>query len=99
MRRMYATARRVMSSQWESSFIICKLSKYGRLLRKTVFGGNNAKQVIKNNKQCNIDYTFSKFDQLNDDIKDLLAKMLQKDSKERITAEEALNHHFFKNIK
>lgn len=66
-----------------------------RLFKKSLFEGKDVKEVIKKNSDCEIDFEAKYLQTVSQEARDLLFKMLEKDPKERITAEEALKHHYF----
>ena len=66
---------------------------YILLTERSPFEGNFA-QVVKKNKECDIDFNHPSIKYK--DLKDLLKRMLKKNPDERITAKEALEHNMFK---
>lgn len=67
-------------------FTYCKNISINRLAGKTLFEGNDEREVVKKNKDCEIDYEFKNDPKFTDQIRDLLRKMLQKDPKSRSSA-------------
>ncbi len=66
------------------------------LLGRSVFKGKTYNEILNENRSCNFDLNdalYEKFDEL---TMDLLKKMLKINPEERITAEQALNHPYFK---
>lgn len=65
-------------------------------MHKQLFKGSNNKEVLEQNKKCDINlFKEDGFNELPNVAKDLLIKMLESDPTKRITAQEALNHRFF----
>eukprot|EP00825_Cyclidium_porcatum_P048398 TRINITY_DN8127_c0_g1_i6.p2 TRINITY_DN8127_c0_g1~~TRINITY_DN8127_c0_g1_i6.p2 ORF type:complete len:211 (+),score=48.47 TRINITY_DN8127_c0_g1_i6:186-818(+) len=64
------------------------------LTGEAVFPGKKFNEVLKKNKQCQINLIGPQFDQLSVESKDLLSLMLQQDPEKRITAEKALQHQY-----
>ena len=56
------------------------------------FYGETEKELIKANKMANVDFPDSEWSKISPEAKDLVAQMLKKDPKERITAENAVVH-------
>ncbi|EGR29214.1 protein kinase domain protein [Ichthyophthirius multifiliis] len=69
------------------------------LLQQSVFVGTKFNEVLNLNKECKIDFTQKMYTELPENALDLLKKMLEKDPKRRITAQEALNHQYFQQQK
>ena len=63
-----------------------------------MFDGNDEREVIKKNRECEIDFNFPNQNRLTEEIKDLLMKMLQKDPNLRPSAEVLLTHSFFSTL-
>ena len=66
---------------------------------RVLFDGSDEREVIKKNKDCQIDFDFTDQQRLNEEMKDLLRKMLNKDPELRPSAEDLLAHEFFKPVK
>jgi hypothetical protein len=49
------------------------------LAGRVLFDGSDEREVIKKNKDCQIDFDFTDQQRLNEEMKDLLRKMLNKD--------------------
>lgn len=65
------------------------------LTGEAVFKGKKFNEVLQKNKECDIKYEGNAYEFMHQDTLDLLKQMLQKDCKNRITAEEALKHPYF----
>lgn len=52
-------------------------------------------EILLKNKKCELEYPEKYWDKISEKAKDLVSKMMQKDPKDRITAEEALQHPWF----
>lgn len=65
------------------------------LLGKSIFVGKTYKEVLNENRSCNFKFYRPEYSKLDKRSKDLLMKMLEIDPKQRISAEEALNHPYF----
>lgn len=68
---------------------------YVLLTGRPVFRGYNLNEILLKNKRCEIEYPAKYWNKISDKAKDLVALMLKKDPKERITAEDALKHSWF----
>jgi serine/threonine protein kinase len=60
------------------------------------FGGNNAGECFKNILSGKVDYSQEEWKKVSKDAMDLVKKLLCVDVKKRLTANKALNHHWFK---
>lgn len=75
--------------------IIYKIKLYillinqNRLTGDSVFPGKKFNEVLKKNKECVISLEGPAYEFISKEAKDLMLKMLKKDPKERISAEEA----------
>lgn len=65
---------------------------YVLLTGRPVFRGYNVNDILVKNKACEVEYPAKFWDKISSKAKDLVMKMLEKDPKKRITAEEALKH-------
>jgi calcium-dependent protein kinase len=66
------------------------------LFGKSVFRGKTYSEVLTENRLCNFNLFSPEYQQTDEVIMDLLRKMLKMNPEERITAEQALNHPYFK---
>jgi len=60
-----------------------------------VFPGKKFNEVLKKNKECEVDLEKKEYENLSIQAKDLLRRMLEKDPARRITAADALRHEYF----
>lgn len=60
------------------------------------FEGDNNKEIFKNVLKSKLEFDPVDWDHISDEAKDLVSKMLAKDSTERIHATDALAHEWFK---
>ena len=74
----------------------CGIIMYILLSGRPPFNGESDEEILKKIMQNNIDLEKYPWSVISQDAKDLLKKLLQSDFKKRITAEEALNHSWFK---
>ena len=74
----------------------CGVILYILLAGKPPFGGKNDQEVIKNVLKGVYDLNGIEFDRISDNAIDLIRKLLVVNVNERITAEQALNHQWFK---
>lgn len=70
---------------------------YILLTERSPFDGKSFREILQKNKKCQINFNHKSLDQKSPAV-DLLKKMLEKDPKKRISAEEALEHPFMKMI-
>lgn len=66
------------------------------LFGKSAFPGKTYNEVLAQNRAANIDLEGEEYRQLPPETLDLLGRMLKKDPRERISAEKALLHPYFK---
>ena len=75
----------------------CGVIMYILLTGKPPFGGNDDKEIIQKVKTGVYDTKSPFFTRLSTEAKDLIQKLLQTDTKKRLSALEALQHKWFKN--
>lgn len=63
------------------------------------FNGNTRNEIYRSIKTGKFDISSPPFDNVSDEAKDLIQKMLKMDPAERINASNALNHPWFQNLK
>ena len=68
------------------------------LFGKPLFKATKNDEMVKENRQCEITFSENYYESIPHETLDLLQKMLRKDPEERINAEQALAHPFFKQI-
>ena len=73
----------------------CGLIMYYLMAGELPFKENEKELLFSNIKNSKIDYSSEKFNLFSDNCKDLLSKLLEKDSNKRIKAEECFEHPFF----
>ena len=62
------------------------------------FGGDTQAEIFKNIMNCELHFEHSAFDKRSDKVLDLIERLLMKDPKKRLTAAEALEHVWFKEV-
>ncbi|CAD8177070.1 unnamed protein product [Paramecium octaurelia] len=67
------------------------------LLGEGLFIGNGHQEILRMNKQFQVDLGRNKYQQLDSDARDLLFKMILQDPDQRFTAYQCLNHVYFQN--
>ena len=68
---------------------------YNLVTGRLLFPGKDAKQMLANNKKCDLKVILSKVGVLSEEGLDLLKKILAKSPIQRLTAKEALEHPWF----
>jgi serine/threonine protein kinase len=68
---------------------------YVLLSGRPAFRGYNINEILTKNKKGEVEYPAKFWDKISDKAKDLVQLLLKKNPKERISAEEALNHPWF----
>lgn len=66
------------------------------LMGRSIFKGKSFSEVLDENRACDFDLYAAEYDQVDQLAMDLLRKMLKIDPEERITAEQASSHPYFK---
>ena len=74
----------------------CGVIMYILLSQRPPFGGRDDYEIMETVKTGVYDLSSSPFDTISEEAKDLIRKTLEMDVNKRITAEEALNHPWFK---
>jgi len=74
----------------------CGVTLYMMLAGQGPFSGKNKQEVFKAIKEKPLEFKEEIWGQVSSEAKDLLTKMLDKDLGQRITAENALKHEWFK---
>ena len=74
----------------------CGVILYILLSGRPPFGGENDKEIMERVSIGKYDLQSSPFNKLTEDCIDLLTKLLTRDPKQRISAQEALAHNWFK---
>ncbi|CAD8079357.1 unnamed protein product [Paramecium sonneborni] len=64
----------------------------------TPFVGNDQKSILKNNKQCEIDFKEHHFKLAPIQMQDLIQSMLQKKVSYRLSSQECMRHPYFKQL-
>lgn len=59
------------------------------------FGGETKQETFCNISQCRLDFPDDLFEDVSDNAKDLMRKLIVKDPKHRLSASECLQHHWF----
>ena len=78
------------SDIFSAGVIMCVL-----LTGRPVFRGYNLNEILVKNKKCEIHYPGKYWDKISAEAKSIVGLMLKKDPKERISAEDALQHKWF----
>ncbi|CAD8083883.1 unnamed protein product [Paramecium sonneborni] len=71
---------------------------YVLLTGKQPFQGGDYKQILRANKNCEVNYEIKQIQCAPIQLVDLLKKMLYPDAKTRVSSEECLKHPYFKEI-
>ncbi|PNF28431.1 Serine/threonine-protein kinase 17A [Cryptotermes secundus] len=59
------------------------------------FGGDTKQETFCNISQCKLDFPEDLFEDVSEDAKDLMRKLMVKEPRERLSAIECLQHHWF----
>ena len=77
--------------------MFCNHFFLSRLFGEGLFTGTGHLDILKLNKRCEINYQHLKYEVIDQDAKDLLFKLIEKDPSLRITTAQGLEHSFFIN--
>ena len=69
---------------------------YILLTSKFVFNAKDYNEILRRNKQCHVYFPKKTWENLSPESQELCSMMLQKHPNNRISAEQALNHKWFK---
>lgn len=80
---------------------VCDIFSLGLIFHLLVFGkslfkGKTYNEILNENRACHFDLNSAEYEKTDELTMDLLRKMLKINPEERITAEQALNHPYFK---
>jgi serine/threonine protein kinase len=90
----------VLSGKYDSA---CDLWSIGVITYLCVSGelpffGRDNKEIFASIKRGNINLKSSAFTKISNECKDLIQKLIEKNTSKRFTCEQALNHAWFKDI-
>lgn len=79
---------------------ICDIYSLGLIFHvllygKSAFPGTTYNEVLSQNRAANIDLSGEEYKKVGEDALDLLSMMLKKKPTDRITADQAIAHHYF----
>lgn len=77
----------------------CGVIMYVLLKGRFPFSGANSTELFSNITKAEYDLTLPPFNKISNEAKDLIRHLLLKNPNDRLTAEEALNHSWFKKLK
>lgn len=77
----------------------CGVIMYVLLKGRFPFSGANSQELFSNIRKAEYDLTVPPFNRISNEAKDLIRHLLLKNPDNRLTAEEALNHPWFKKLK
>ena len=97
----YYIAPEVLNKRYNEKCDIwsCGVIMYILLSQRPPFGGRDDYEIMETVKTGKYDLTSPPFDTISEEAKDLIRKALTMDPTKRISAEEALNHPWFKKYK
>ena len=95
---IYYVAPEVIKKKYNEKCDIwsCGVIMYVLLTKKPPFDGDMAEEIIASIEKGEYDLKSPPFDKISKSALDLIQKLLNKDVEKRISAEEALNHPWFK---
>ena len=73
----------------------CGVLMYMLICGEPPFNGQTEEEIFKKVKKCQYDFSSPLFDNVSDNCKDLIKKLLEPKSQKRIKAIDALKHPFF----
>ena len=90
----YYTAPEVLNNNYNEKCDLwsCGVMMYLMLCGKQPFNGENDDEIYENIKMCKVDFNDEEWDNISSDAKDLIKKLLIKDTNKRYSAKKALNH-------
>ena len=95
---IYYVAPEVIKKKYNEKCDIwsCGVIMYVLLTKKPPFNGEMTEEIIASIEKGEYDLKSSPFDKISNNALDLIQKLLNKDVEKRISAQEALNHPWFK---
>ena len=101
IRSLFYTAPEVFKNKYDEKCDIwsCGVIMYTLLSNKMPFDGDNENEIISKIEKGEYNLKSEPFDQISDNAKDLIQKLLNIDIEKRINAQDALNHIWFKENK
>ena len=95
---IYYVAPEVIKKKYNEKCDIwsCGVIMYVLLTKKPPFNGDMAEEIIASIEKGEYDLKSPPFDKISNSALDLIQKLLNKDVEKRISAQEALNHPWFK---
>ena len=69
---------------------------YNMLTGRPLFKGKTPKEVLENNRKCQVEFNEQYWANLSPEVKDLIQNMITEKQEDRISAQEALEHPWFK---
>lgn len=71
---------------------------YYLLFGHSIFPGKKYSEILAQNRSCDFDFSDDKYKKIPRDTLDLLMRMLEKDPRKRMNADDALQHPYFNNM-
>ena len=90
----YYTAPEVLSNNYNEKCDLwsCGVMMYLMLCGKQPFEGDTDEEIYENIKKCKVEFNYEEWDNVSNDAKDLIKKLLNKDVEKRYSAKKALSH-------